>query len=269
MPFVKERRHRFLCACDALKEEKESGGLFFIGHGKKLRDPTDGNKAPSPMTSLCSDESFERSFSRAVCPSDESFERFSFPPLPSSFDSLPSSFPDVPSFRSLGTRSRRFLASHIVLSDEPILTDKGAAEKGITERGYVSPKVPIYGGILHTIHEGLDYYALVQGRHTGKWSFPKGHLQHGETGPECALRELAEETGIDEVSHERSIGTLFLHYGTYYLYECSGFDPLIPRDRLEIVHAKWMTLEEMRSVPLNADVSQFRKLRCRALAWNT
>jgi len=236
------------------------------------------------MTSLCSeehfersfsravcpsDESFERSFSRAVCPSDESFERFAFPPLPSSFDSLPSSFPDVPSFRSLGTRSRRFLASHIVLSDEPILTDKGAAEKGITERGYVSPKVPIYGGILHTIHEGLDYYALVQGRHTGKWSFPKGHLQHGETGPECALRELAEETGIDEVSHERSIGTLFLHYGTYYLYECSGFDPLIPRDRLEIVHAKWMTLEEMRSVPLNADVSQFRKLRCRALAWNT
>ena len=114
----------------------------------------------------------------------------------------------------------------------------------------------------------MDYYALVQGRHTGKWSFPKGHLQHGETGPECALREIAEETGMDEVDHEQSIGTLFLHYGTYYLYECSGFDPLLPRDQKEIVHAKWMTLEEMRGVSLNADVSQFRKQRCRVLTWS-
>ena len=118
------------------------------------------------------------------------------------------------------------------------------------------------------MYEGVDYYALVQGRHTGKWSFPKGHLQHGETGPECALREIAEETGMDEVDHERSIGTLFLHYGTYYLYECSGFDPLLPRDQKEIVHAKWMTLEEMRVASLNADVSQFRKQRCRVLAWS-
>jgi ADP-ribose pyrophosphatase YjhB (NUDIX family) len=129
-------------------------------------------------------------------------------------------------------------------------------------------KVPIYGGILHTIFEGVDYYALVQGRHTGKWSFPKGHLQLGETGPECALREIAEETGLDEVDHARSIGTLFLHYGTYYLYECAGFDPLLPRDQKEIVHAKWMTLEEMRGVSLNADVSQFRKQRCRVLSWS-
>jgi 8-oxo-dGTP pyrophosphatase MutT (NUDIX family) len=129
-------------------------------------------------------------------------------------------------------------------------------------------KVPIYGGILHTILEGVDYYALVQGRHTGKWSFPKGHLQLGETGPECALREIAEETGLDEVDHARSIGTLFLHYGTYYLYECAGFDPLLPRDQKEIVHAKWMTLEEMRGVSLNADVSQFRKQRCRVVAWS-
>ena len=185
----------------------------------------------------------------------ETFERFSFPPLPSF------SFPDVASFRSLSTRSRRTF--HMVLSDEPELTNGLKSE---TTAGAV--KVPIYGGILHTIYEGVDYYALVQGRHTGKWSFPKGHLQLGETGPECALREIAEETGLDEVDHARSIGTLFLHYGTYYLYECAGFDPLLPRDQKEIVHAKWMTLEEMRGVSLNADVSQFRKQRCRVVAWS-
>lgn len=179
-----------------------------------------------------------------------SFERFSFPPLSPSF-------PDTPSFRSLGTRSRRTF--QMVLSNEPVVLN--------TPTSAATVKVPIYGGILHTIYEGVDYYALVQGRHTGKWSFPKGHLQLGETGPECALREIAEETGLDEVDHATSIGTLFLHYGTYYLYECSGFDPLLPRDQKEIVHAKWMTLEEMRGVSLNADVSQFRKQRCRVQAW--
>lgn len=191
------------------------------------------------------------------------FERFSFPPLPS--------FPDTPSFRSLGTRSRRTF--QMVLSDEPLSAATVVSASTIVSENAVGPgatttKVPIYGGILHTIYEGVDYYALVQGRHTGKWSFPKGHLQHGETGPECALREIAEETGMDEVDHAKSIGTLFLHYGTYYLYECSGFDPLLPRDQKEIVHAKWMTLEEMRGVSLNADVSQFRKQRCRVLAWS-
>ncbi len=201
------------------------------------------------------------------------FERFSFPPLSDSFPSFPP-FPDVPSFRSLGTRSRRTF--QIVLSDEPLHTGASHTESSHRESSNTEPtatstsvmKVPIYGGILHTIHEGIDYYALVQGRHTGKWSFPKGHLQLGETGPECALREIAEETGMDEVDHARSIGTLFLHYGTYYLYEFSGFDPLLPRDQKEIVHAKWMTLEDMSKVPLNADVSQFRKQRCRLLAWS-
>ena len=224
------------------------------------------DSATTVMSILATETPFDKS--------ERSFERFSFPPLSDSFSDLfPDSFPDVPSFRSLGTRSRR-TTSHIVLPDESLHTGSlhtGSLHTGSLHTGslHTEPaKVPIYGGILHTVYEGVDYYALVQGRHTGKWSFPKGHLQLGETGPECALREIAEETGMDEVDHEQSIGTLFLHYGTYYLYECSGFDPLLPRDQKEIVHAKWMTLEEMRGVSLNADVSQFRKQRCRVLAWS-
>ena len=240
-----------------------------------METPCDKSERSFDKSERSFDKSELRSFDkseRSFDKSERSFERFSFPPLSDLF-------PDVASFRSLGTRSRR-TTSHIVLSDEPLHTASLHTASLHTASLHTqslhtaslhtepTAKVPIYGGILHTVYEGVDYYALVQGRHTGKWSFPKGHLQHGETGPECALREIAEETGMDEVDHERSIGTLFLHYGTYYLYECSGFDPLLPRDQKEIVHAKWMTLEEMRGASLNADVSQFRKQRCRVLAWS-
>ncbi len=42
---------------------------------------------------------------------------------------------------------------------------------------------------------------LVRGRLSGKWSFPKGHMEPFESGNECALRELFEETGIREMSN--------------------------------------------------------------------
>lgn len=35
-------------------------------------------------------------------------------------------------------------------------------------------------------------------RHHDRWDFPKGHVDPGESEIECALRELAEETGIKE-----------------------------------------------------------------------
>ncbi len=34
-------------------------------------------------------------------------------------------------------------------------------------------------------------------KHPKRWDLPKGHADDGETGLECALRELHEETGIE------------------------------------------------------------------------
>ena len=35
-------------------------------------------------------------------------------------------------------------------------------------------------------------------KHHDRWDIPKGHLDHGETEIQCALRELREETAITE-----------------------------------------------------------------------
>jgi hypothetical protein len=100
-------------------------------------------------------------------------------------------------------------------------------------------------------------YALVQGRYTGKWSFPKGHSNEGETPLNCALREVAEETGIDKLPHP--IEYKSLGYGSYYVFNLKDQPPLIPRDTKEIMNTKWVTLEEMETMEVNADVSLFRK----------
>jgi 8-oxo-dGTP pyrophosphatase MutT (NUDIX family) len=100
-------------------------------------------------------------------------------------------------------------------------------------------------------------YALVQGRYTGKWSFPKGHSNKGEQPLECTLREVAEETGIDLLP--QPIEYKSLGYGKYYVFIVKDQKPLIPRDTKEIMDTKWVTLEEMENMSLNADVSMFRK----------
>ena len=119
-------------------------------------------------------------------------------------------------------------------------------------------RVGTYGAILCIKKEsGKDLYALVQGRYTGKWSFPKGHSNEGEHPLDCTLREVAEETGIDKLPEP--LEYLKVGYGYYYLFHLKTELPLIPRDTHEIMDTKWVTLEEMEGMSLNADASLYRK----------
>ncbi len=56
--------------------------------------------------------------------------------------------------------------------------------------------------------EGLEVLLVHRPRYDD-WSFPKGKLEAGELLPECAVRELAEETGIEAVLGRPLPGTAY------------------------------------------------------------
>lgn len=154
-------------------------------------------------------------------------------------------------FSSLSFRGNRGYSTNLITRPQKQL-DNSTLYRTTTK------KSTTYGAILCIKKKsGADLYALVQGRYTGKWSFPKGHSNEGEAPLNCTLREVGEETGIDELPEPTDY--LQVGYGNYYLFYLQEQIPLIPRDTHEIMDTKWVTLEEMERMPLNADASLYRK----------
>ncbi len=68
-----------------------------------------------------------------------------------------------------------------------------------------------------------------------KWGFPKGHLENGETPAEAALRETAEETGLNDLVlhgpiriidwHFRHKGERIHKYCHFFLMESPAAEP--------------------------------------------
>jgi ADP-ribose pyrophosphatase YjhB (NUDIX family) len=151
-----------------------------------------------------------------------------------------------PAFQSLSFRGNKGYSNNIITKPK------------CTEPQKDRVKQKTYGAILRIkTATGKEKYALVRGSYTGKWSFPKGHSNEGELPIECTLREVAEETGIDELPEPTEY--IQVGYGNYFIFNLDDQVPLIPRDTHEIMDTKWVTLEEMEKMPLNADASLYRK----------
>jgi len=55
------------------------------------------------------------------------------------------------------------------------------------------------GGVIYRRSHGNLEFLLIRHVNSGHWSFPKGHVEDGETEEETALREIKEETGLDVI----------------------------------------------------------------------
>lgn len=93
------------------------------------------------------------------------------------------------------------------------------------------------GAVVYTRRNGQTLFAIVQ-EQSGRYGFPKGHVEDDETEADTARREVFEETGLlpvfldgfretDEYEMKERPGVR--KRVVYFLAEC-GDEPLTPRE---------------------------------------
>ncbi len=110
------------------------------------------------------------------------------------------------------------------------------------------------GGVVYRKRCGNTEILLVKHLKTGGWSFPKGHMEPGESEEQTALREIKEETNIDAVIDDASFRETAVYtlrhditkQVVYFLARAVSFDCV--KQEEEIAEARWVELGQVSSV---------------------
>jgi 8-oxo-dGTP pyrophosphatase MutT (NUDIX family) len=113
------------------------------------------------------------------------------------------------------------------------------------------------GGVLVRSMQGRPWLAAVRpgGKPEGVWALPKGLIDPGEGAQETALREVAEETGLEgepvaKLGDVRYVytwdGERIFKIVSFFLvrYRHGRIDDVPPAHRHEVAEARWLPLEE-------------------------
>ena len=108
-----------------------------------------------------------------------------------------------------------------------------------------------------------------------KWDLPKGKLDDGESLPECALREVQEETGVEGLQLNELLVTTYHTYhesGKFILKEnywyrmySSTVQELLPQAEEGITAVRWVPLSGIKSLMENTFPSIREVLKAAAL----
>ena len=104
------------------------------------------------------------------------------------------------------------------------------------------------GAVVYTTKNGEIEYLLVQ-MMGGHYSFPKGHVENGESEEQTALREIKEETDLDvslDTAFRQSV--VYSPYAdcekevVYFVAAANGGNVVCQES--EIRHAVWLSFSE-------------------------
>jgi 8-oxo-dGTP pyrophosphatase MutT (NUDIX family) len=108
------------------------------------------------------------------------------------------------------------------------------------------------GGVVVRPTDGEHRVLLIRDPY-GKWGLPKGHLEDGEGNEEAALREVNEETGLEDLELGVDLGEidwtfrrdrrLIQKFCRFYLMTSSEGEAR-PELAEGITECRWLTLEE-------------------------
>jgi 8-oxo-dGTP pyrophosphatase MutT (NUDIX family) len=89
----------------------------------------------------------------------------------------------------------------------------------------------------------------------GKWDLPKGKLDEGETIEACAVREVSEETGLENIILNEKIGNTYHVYSqgneqllkrtAWYKMKGSSAQKLTPQKAENILEVRWVKENEL------------------------
>lgn len=116
------------------------------------------------------------------------------------------------------------------------------------------------GAIVYKLTDDRRYYLLVQQKE-GFWSFPKGHIEEGESEENCAEREVEEETGLillpfkqgfREADEHPIPNTDRIKQIVYFLAEVLNIDDFFTQElriqEEELLDARFVTLQEAKEL---------------------
>ena len=134
------------------------------------------------------------------------------------------------------------LASDVFIVDEN-------AEKLFAEFCRFFREINAGGGV---VAKGGSYLMIFR---RGLWDLPKGKQEDGESIEDCAIREVGEETGIDNVKIGSRIcithhiyqldGVFCLKHTHWFSMLYNGCKSPSPQVEEEITKAEWMSMDEM------------------------
>jgi 8-oxo-dGTP diphosphatase len=123
--------------------------------------------------------------------------------------------------------------------------------------------------VVVRVIEGVPHILLIRDPYR-KWGLPKGHLENGESPEDAALREVREETGLDEVVLGPDLGEIDwtfqlkgarVHKFCRFFLMSSRHGEVRPEVEEGITACRWLPLE---GAPHMIDYANAREVVLRA-----